>query len=491
MKGRTRFLSGRAFFAIVAAIATWSLASPRAAAQTSFQGQDAVYNSSGQVTNSPAFIDASMFAFQNGTICSVIYTVLTSTNPPYPATGAVVDARALLSSTPSTSMTCAAGTTPWNNGTTFVNVPSTILLPATGGTPIKISTTWALPNNTRLIGEGDGIPSTNFTSGTTIQAANSFSGSMIQFGASAGLCLPPPSTLSVCSGMSVEKLTLDGQGQSINGITNQLAGVQSYVDHVSLYRILGTGLSISQGANNSGPYTNIAFDTGAYSGTSSTVCAQINGLTATKGIQGLRCTSETNDAPAAILLDSSNNSISDVTIVGFYDGVRVGANAAAHSNVLRNIVGNTTKPASLTPINTIHISSNNPVSDLSIMGASNSEQSGTYTIDDELTQTTLSDSYVAIYALGESTMSNAYTRYTTSPSAATWAVGTGLRAGLASEEACIAVPMALVATSIAAMAQTQLPFGSAGHQVGLRLSNCPLQCREPGGCRGKFGSRYG
>jgi hypothetical protein len=42
------------------------------------QGQDAVYNSSGQVTNSPAFIDASMFAssVQNPNFCSVLNWVL-------------------------------------------------------------------------------------------------------------------------------------------------------------------------------------------------------------------------------------------------------------------------------------------------------------------------------------------------------------------------------------------------------------------------------
>src|SRR6202030_2492546 len=97
---------------------------------------------------------------------------------------------------------------------------------ATGGatpTPIIISSLWILPSNTHLIGEGDGIPMYSSgtlisTPGTTIQAASGFSGTMIQFGSSSPVC---PS--SGCSGISVENLTLDGQGplgQTVNGIAN-------------------------------------------------------------------------------------------------------------------------------------------------------------------------------------------------------------------------------------------------------------------------------
>jgi hypothetical protein len=138
---------------------------------------------------------------------------------------------------------------------------------------------------------------------------------MIQFGSAAS------------TGIAVERLTLDGQGQlgqSVNGIANTESQANTYVDHVSLYRILGTGLSVSGTANDSGPYSNITFDLGGVSGTSSTVCAKINGLSGTRGIHGLSCTAENNDPPAAVLLDSSNNSIEDVRIVGFYDGIRVG-----------------------------------------------------------------------------------------------------------------------------------------------------------------------
>jgi hypothetical protein len=321
-----------------------------------------------------------MFKAQAADVCGVIYYIFTHG---YPSSfGTVVDARGLNSST--TTMTCAAGTTPWNNGSAFVNVPSTILLPA--GT-IVIRTTWALPQNTHLIGVGDGIFSASGI-GTAIQACKqsinscSFTGAdMIDFGTAA-------SCPSGCTAVSIENLVLDGQGQSINGIVNQYSQTFSYIDHVSLYQIVGTGLSVSGSASHSGPYSNVTFDTGAYSGVSATTCASINGLSDTRGLHHWSCKSETNDATAGILLDSSNNTVEDVRLIGFYDGIRVGANANAQTNVLLNVYGDTAEGSGLTPINTVHIESlGNTVTDLSIMGLGNAGGSGTDTLKDDLTST--------------------------------------------------------------------------------------------------------
>jgi hypothetical protein len=80
----------------------------------------------------------------------------------------------------------------------------------------------------------------------------SFSGTaMIQFGASS--C-----AATGCAAESVEKLILDGKGLTISGsrisgLVNQYSST-SYIDHVSLYQILGTGLSVSGSASGSGPY---------------------------------------------------------------------------------------------------------------------------------------------------------------------------------------------------------------------------------------------
>jgi hypothetical protein len=60
----------------VAALILWFAVSPTVAAAQGSQGQDAVYNSSNGAVGSSSFIDASMFALRNGTICSVIYSIL-------------------------------------------------------------------------------------------------------------------------------------------------------------------------------------------------------------------------------------------------------------------------------------------------------------------------------------------------------------------------------------------------------------------------------
>ena len=345
------------FLAFVTLTASVLLCPGKAVGQS--LGNNAVYSSSGtcspKCAASPAFIDASVSQQLNQTnLCDTLFNIFAGNppNPAYPAPGAVVDARGING----TALTCAAGRTPWNNGTTFLNVPSTILLPA--GT-IVISTGWVLPANTHLFGQGD-----NIASGTVIRAASNV-GDMIAYCSSiVPPQNPPPSS---CTGIGVEKLVLNGNGNSVSGIVNYYAGSLSYVDHVGSYQILGTGLLIGGAATGSGPYSNINFDTGTATGTSSTVCAAIVGpnLNGTAGIRGLTCTSELAHAPAAVLLDSSNNSIKDVTIVGFRDGILVGANQPAQNNVLINVIGDTTNPCypmCLMPVNAVHISTNNTVS---------------------------------------------------------------------------------------------------------------------------------
>ncbi|MGA8732829.1 MAG: hypothetical protein WB558_02810 [Terriglobales bacterium] len=126
--------------------------------------------------------------------------------------------------------------------------------------------------------------------------------------------------------------------------------------------------------------------------------------------------------------------IKDVRIVGFYDGILVGANANAQSNVLVNILGDTiigcSPTCSATPINTVHISANHTVTDLSIVGVSNEGGSGTSTIRDDVTSTSLfgtSDPSVALYVLGEKA-NNGYSRFTTSLNVPTWVTGTAVPA---------------------------------------------------------------
>jgi hypothetical protein len=115
------------------------------------------------------------------------------------------------------------------------------------------------------------------------------------------------------------------------------------------------------------------------------------------------------------LLSSSNNTIEDVQISGFTNGIVVGSGGAAQNNVLMNISG-------ITHVSTVvNIPVHATASDLVIMGVQN-YSSGSDTIYDGLTSTVLSDPSVAIYALGEAN-GNGYSRYTSSPNAATWVVG--------------------------------------------------------------------
>src|SRR5947209_14343894 len=69
-------------------------------------GNNAVYNSTGGLASSTAVIDASVFASTSTNICETIFSILNGTSGygPYPANGAVVDARGLTSS--NSNLTC-------------------------------------------------------------------------------------------------------------------------------------------------------------------------------------------------------------------------------------------------------------------------------------------------------------------------------------------------------------------------------------------------
>jgi hypothetical protein len=390
---------------ILIVLLAWFLASP-VTSHAQMAGNKAVYDASG--TNCPpclpstASVDASVVTGSD--ICQQIYNALQS----IPGGPKVVDARGI-----TTAASCSSSETPWLKSGIYLNQASTVLLPA--GT-ITVSSSWILPNGTRLMGTqtATGGP------GTTLLASGlSNNSAIIQFGD--GHCGSTP-----CTGITVENLTLDGNGATnIIGILNQNSQFQSYVDHVSLYQILGTGLKISgSSASNSGPYSNITFDTGTFAGASGTVCAQINGLTGTRGLHDITCISRLNNAFNGILLDASNNSLEDVRIMGFDNGVLIGSLASAHGNVLFNIYGDTS-PQSGPVVNVIDISGST-VSDLAIMGVANAGGPGTLTIRDNLTRTFLVDPVVAMYSLGRPGQGGAgFSRFTTSPNEASWSVGAG------------------------------------------------------------------
>jgi hypothetical protein len=278
-------------------------------------GNNAVYNST-TLAGSPAFIDATVLV--KGDICGTINSILTG------STGAVVDARGFLPPTVHGSQPC--GSNPFSG----VSNPSTVLLPAS---TILLSTPWILPSNTRIIGEGE---NTVLRACTNSMCVSQFSGDMIDMGSSS--CSP-------CSGIVVEHVTLDGQSLSVNGIVNSYAQESSYVNDVAMLNVLSTGLSVvGPGANGSGPYSNInsTCSLSPVCPTSpSPVCVSIQATTL--GLHGITCVANSTTTPpqpsAAILLDANNNSIENVHIEGFFDGVLIGSRAAAQGNVLLNVYG--------------------------------------------------------------------------------------------------------------------------------------------------------
>ena len=227
---------------------------------TPYQGFNTVYGvCNGQTAGqqgSFAFIDAYQFSNSGTTdLCATVNGILSNTWIPgnRNVNGVVIDARGFKSGT---SQNCASNPWPTPSGP----FPNIVLLPA--GT-ITINTTWVLPSDTRLVGQGPNV--------TTIKAASSFAGPMIQMGAASPFC-----TNSDCQAVVLEHFGLDGNQQAITGILNQFSQELSRVNDVSITGITGTngtGLSISTpSANNSGPYTNITF-----SGTGT--CLNINTVT--------------------------------------------------------------------------------------------------------------------------------------------------------------------------------------------------------------------
>jgi hypothetical protein len=280
MKSAMQLVSTPVFGGMVVLIVCCFVLPNRLEAQNA-QGQNAVCSSpsvcssSSNTVGTNAFIDASMFAPQHLDFCDTIYNII---KPSSYSVAAVIDARGINST--NSNLSCTHGS-PWSEGSSYVNKPSVILLPA--GT-ITTYVPWVVPTNTKLIGIATG-PGNNNLLDTTLQASNSFtSAAIVQFGDSH--C---PS--SVCQGISVEHLSINGgvSGNVFNGIENDNCGLLCYVDHVNMYQVLGTGLNVSgTNASDSGPYSNITFDVGS-STSSSTHCAHIEGTNGTRGIHGMTC----------------------------------------------------------------------------------------------------------------------------------------------------------------------------------------------------------
>ena len=390
----------------------------RAQAPTPPAGEKAVCSTGGcsqaDLESSSAIIDASAVSSSTSTICGQIGAAYGE----LPPAGGVIDARGVPGQS-GLSLICKSNETPWSTLKTIP--PATILLPV--GT-ITMSLSWVLPNQTRLIGVGTGT--TNCPLGTcyaTTITNSSTTGYMLTMGSSS-FCA------SGCTGITIENLTLTTSSTNVGGIQNQYAGQGSYVSHVGMNGVQGIGLQVTNPSSgpvysqNSGPYSDISFNVSG--GTAKTTCIQILNVGGTKGIHRITCNSGNTSAQAAIELDSSSNSVEDVLITGFQDGILIGANGSAQGNSIINVTDAT---PSTQDEATIYISSNYTVTDLSITGINNS-CSGTgchsYTLVDNVGQINLlatTDPNLGMYVIGSNSAGFAFGRFTTSPSAPSWTVG--------------------------------------------------------------------
>jgi hypothetical protein len=435
MKGTRRSETNVGQFAVgmlVATLAWFSVTSTAVHAQCgTTRGFNTIYgqigNCSSDKQGSFAFVDATEYSAGGSDICGPIQTVLnTYANglSGSPLSGVIVDARGFTSG----NLTCT--TNPWSQPLPHSNV---VLLPA--GT-IVLSQTLVMPVNTKLVGAGSGLVGTGLT---TLASGSGFppGADIIDMGNST-VCQNANGPTD-CEGVVVEHLAIQGVSSGAAAIRNQYSQELSYVNDVVISGGTGSiGLWLDVHADNSGPYTNIR-----YSG--SGTCAQFYDsfktfkLRNSRGIHGLTCIMSGGNSPA-VYVDAPNNSIEDVNIQGTgstQDGIVIGARAAAYNNVLFNVTGSGLR-------NLIHIcglsasgsclGSAPPanVSDVTILGATNSAGGGSI-LEDDLTNTTLSDAHLGMYVVGEPVQANStgigYSRFTTSPSVPAWLVGTGPPSG--------------------------------------------------------------
>jgi len=393
--------------------------------QAQTEGNNVVYNSSGTCCSgssnaSYAFVDASVFDNANGNKGDVCADILSAYGAYSGAKMVVIDARGIA---PGSSGICSSSPFP------SMAVPAVILLPAG---KIPLGTNWVLPDRTRIVGEG---ADPTKASGTILQATTS-SSFMIEFGSSA-VCVN-----NICDGIGVENLTLDGNGVSVGGIRNKSSQERSYVNDVSLVNISGTGLDVetSNGSGqDSGPYSNITF----IAGSTSAVCANIFGYGATHGIHGIKCTGTGLNDPVGIYLASNGNSLEDVYVDGFADGIRiVSGSQTVQGNVVVNVTGGTDVTNVVHICGTLGVDCGSTnIGDLTILQVSkNGAQNA---ILDELTPTysgstgqptLVTDNSVAIYAIGDPNSSgyggtSRFTTATQSVNVPAWMVGNGPASG--------------------------------------------------------------
>jgi hypothetical protein len=300
-----------------------------------------------------------------------------------PATGGIVDARGFQGT-----QACSA------NPFSGISKSATVLL---GNATFQTIASWVIPNKVSVHGSGRGDSGGNNTS---IQAVSGFPATtpVIAFGTSA------PSF-----GIHVENLQVDCNNQTgAIGVQNVNSQEQTGLRHVTILDCPNIGLDIeTSGAQNSGPYEDLEI-LNQSGGSAGTLPVVINQVPAFRGLHGatINALGAAAVPTVAIRLDSSGT-ISDIHCEHTGDCVRVGSIAATSSAVVTNV---NCGPSST---NCVHISNSFANQNIALSGITTS--AGNAVVDDILS-TTLTDSSVGLYVLGNGS-GTAKTRLTDSANA--------------------------------------------------------------------------
>jgi hypothetical protein len=442
-------------------IVGWLCASPCRTAAQGTQGQKAVWQNSTTVVGSQVWVDLSSWWTSSSNqpdLCQLISLKILNqsygTQGNYP-NGAVIDARGVYPAG------YALQQNPYNNvgctGDPFAGLtgppPSTTILLPSGY--IQANCTWTIPNNTRIVGDEKGTviaAQANFNS-----TCNHGTGYVIEMGGvdsttGQNLC-PSVGSSFVCTSVGIEHVYLAGNGTqlTVGGIDNQYSQGGSYVNDVELYNFHGTGLSIAApgmnnnppGATNSGPYSNILY----YAYSSGDECINLGAQT--QGVHGVTCSGAGSVAPpnanVGIVVDGSNNSIEDVHIEQYWDGIQIGPSAAVSNVLVSNVTTNPSTKSNTPVTNAVHLCGANPLNtntgcpcytnnncsvlkDITLLDIGNSGGAPTTTVADDASSNlivacnggcAMPDLSTAIYLLGEpdaqSAGNPAYSKFTSSP----------------------------------------------------------------------------
>jgi hypothetical protein len=353
-----------------------------------------------------------------------------------------------------------------------------------------------MPSKTKIVGQGRA---------TVLYPNQSYSGDVLEMGKTLAE-MNASSCTTTYSGISIENLKIEqvSTTNAVNGIINDCAQEASYVNNINLFNLGFTGLLVGTGATDSGPYNNVNFTAVNFSGTQTCdgvstpcpVCANIQAQT--RGLHGMTCignytVSHNTVSPpsfptAGIYVNWGFNSLEDIHVESFWDGIRVGDTSAtfagpvAVSNITvaddQNVAvggpvinaipicGSKTSSSSEVKcsVNTAQSINDVTLTQINDIQTTGTSTSGTDTVEDDTTGTYIaSDSTGAtliqgLYALGES-LGGGYSLFAFNPpnslsAVPSWGVG---NKNLGSGTTSCAVPGA-VYSNTAATSSNQAMF---------------------------------